>query len=79
MVSASEARVMTSNAQFAASGFAALADSTIREAANKGEAEASMLIPLNVVSDMVRFLNDNGYEEIVITGTFTGAMVSVAW
>lgn len=79
MVSATEARVLTDKAKFAASGFAALAESTIKEAAAKGEEEASMLIPLNVVADMVRFLNDNGYEEIVITGTITGALVSVAW
>lgn len=79
MVSASEAKVMTRKAQFAASGFAALAESTIKEAANNGESEATVLVPLNVVNDMVLFLADNGYEEIVITGALTGAMVTVAW
>ena len=49
MVSASEAKVMTRKAQFAASGFAALAESTIKEAANNGESEATVLVPLNVV------------------------------
>lgn len=43
MVSASEAKVMTRKAQFAASGFAALAESTIKEAANKGESEPQRL------------------------------------
>ena len=79
MISVSEAKVLTRKAQFAASGFAAMAESTIREAANKGESEVTMLIPLNVVSDMVEFLTSNGFEEVVITGAITGAMISVAW
>lgn len=79
MVSASEAKVLTRKAQFAASGYAKLAESTIREACEKGEDSATILLPLNVVEDMVHFLADNGYEECVITGAITGAMVSVAW
>lgn len=79
MVSAAEAKVLTHKAQFAASGWATLADSTIREACEKGEDSATMLIPLNVVSDMVEFLTSHGFEEVVITGAITGAMISVAW
>lgn len=79
MISLSEAKVLTHKAQFAASGWAQLADSTIREACEKGEDSATMLIPLNVVSDMVEFLTSHGFEEVVITGAITGAMISVAW
>lgn len=79
MISVSEAKILTHKAQFAASGFAAMAESTIREAANKGESEVTMLIPLNVVNDMVEFLTSHGFEEVVITGAITGAMISVAW
>lgn len=79
MISVSEAKILTNKAQFAASGFAAMAESTIREAANKGESEVTMLIPLNVVNDMVEFLTSHGFEEVVITGAITGAMISVAW
>lgn len=79
MISASEAKVMTRKAKFAASGWAALADSNIRDACEKGEDSASILIPLEVIEDMVTFLCDHGFEEVVITGALTGAMISVAW
>lgn len=79
MVSAAEAKVLTHKAKFAASGWAVLADSTIREACEKGEDAATILVPLNVVEDMVNFLCDHGFDEVVITGAITGAMVSVAW
>lgn len=38
-----------------------------------------VLIPMDVVPDMVTYLCDHGFEEVVVTGTITGAMVSVAW
>lgn len=79
MITANEAKVLTHKAQFAASGWAALADANIREACEKGEDSASILIPLEVVEDMVIFLCDHGFEEVVITGTLTGTMVSMAW
>lgn len=79
MISASEAKVMTRKAKFAASGYAKLAESTIREACENGEDSATILVPLNVVEDMIFFLADNGYTECIITGAITGAMVSVAW
>lgn len=79
MLYIAEARVLTRKAQFANSGWAALADSTIREACEKGENSATILVPLNVVEDMVTFLCDHGFDEAVITGAITGAMVSVAW
>lgn len=79
MVSATEAKVLTHKAQFAASGWAQLADSTIRDACEKGEDNATILVPLGVVDDMVGFLCSHGFEEVVITGAITGAMISVAW
>ncbi len=79
MLYIAEARVLTRKAQFAKSGFATLADSTIREACENGENTATILVPLNVVEDMVNFLCDHGFDEVVITGAITGAMVSVAW
>lgn len=79
MVSASEAKVLTRKAQFAASGYAQLAESAIREACSKGEDSATILVPVNVVDDMFYFLADNGYEECAVTGAITGAMVTVAW
>lgn len=79
MISATEAKVLSHKAKFAASGFAALAESNIKEACSNGEEEASMLIPLEVANDMVMFLADNGYEDIIITGALTGAVVTVAW
>ena len=79
MVSADQARALTKKARFAASGYASLADSTIREACEKGENSATILVPLEVAEDMVILLCDHGFEEVVITGAITGAMVSVAW
>ena len=79
MITVEEAKVLTRKAKFAASGFATLVESQIREACAIGEDSASILIPLEVVEDMVIFLCDHGFEEVVITGTLTGAMVSVAW
>lgn len=79
MISASEAKVLTRKAQFAVSGYAQLAESTIREACEKGEDNATILVPVCVVDDMLHFLADNGYEECIITGAITGAMVTVAW
>lgn len=79
MISVSEAKVLTRKAQFANSGYAHLADAAIREACEKGEDTAELLIPLDVVPDMVTFLCDYGFEEVVATGAITGAMVSVAW
>lgn len=79
MISASEAKVLTRKAQFAASGYAQLAESTIREACEKGEDNATILVPVSVVDDLLHFLADNGYEECIITGAITGAMVTVAW
>ena len=79
MISASEAKVLTKKAKFAQSGWAQLAESTIKEACEKGEDSATILLPLNVVEDMLHFLADNGYEECIITGAITGAMVTVAW
>ena len=79
MISVSEAQKLTNKAKFAKSGYAHLADTAIREACEKGEDSAEMLIPLDVVPDMVEFLCDHGFEEVVITGTITGAMVAIAW
>lgn len=79
MLYIAEARELTRKAQFANSGWATLADSTIREACEKGEDIATILVPLNVVEDMVNFLCDHGFEEVVIAGAITGAMVTVVW
>lgn len=79
MLYIAEARVLTRKAQFSKSGFATLADSTIREACENGENTATILVPLNVVEDMVNFLCEHGFEEVAIAGTLSGAMVSVAW
>lgn len=79
MISVAEARILTHKAQFAASGWAALAEANIREACENGEDSTSILIPLEVVEDMAIFLCDHGFKEVVITGTITGAMVSVTW
>ena len=79
MISAEEAKVLTRKAKFAASGWAALVEANIREACEKGEDSASILVPLEVIEDMVVFLCDHGFKEVVITGAITGAMISVAW
>jgi hypothetical protein len=79
MISASEARAKTREAQFAESGYAQLADSTIREACSNGDDSAIILVPVNVVDDMVLFLVNNGYEHIAVAGAITGAMVTVVW
>lgn len=79
MITASEAKDISGKAQFAQSGWAQLAESTIREACENGEDSATILLPLNVVEDMLYFLTDNGYEECIVTGAITGAMVTVAW
>ena len=79
MISVNEAKALSRKARFAVSGFADLAESNIRDACANGEDEASILIPLDVVNDMVMFLADNGYKDIVITGAITGAIVTVAW
>ena len=79
MITAIKAKELTRKAQFAKSGYAHLADTAIREACEKGEDTAEFLIPMEVVPDMVTFLCDHGFEEVLVTGTMTGATVSVAW
>lgn len=79
MITASEAQALTHKAQFAKSGYAHLADAAIRKACDEGESTAELLIPLDVVPDMVTFLCDHGFEEVVVTGAITGAVVSIAW
>lgn len=79
MISAVEAKTISNKAQFAKSGWAHLAESTIKEACENGEDSATILLPLSVVEDMLHFLTDNGYEECIVTGAITGAMVTVAW
>lgn len=79
MISASEAKDMTRKVRFASSGYAHIADTAIREACEGGEDTAEILIPLDVVPDMVTFLCDHGFEEVVVTGAIAGAMVSIAW
>ena len=79
MITAIKAKELTRKAQFANSGYANLADTAIREACAKGEDTAEFLIPMEVVPDMVTFLCDHGFEEVLVTGTMTGATVAVAW
>ena len=78
MISATEANIMTRKAKFANSAYARLAEVTISESASCGESETDILIPLEIVPDMVEFLTDNGYE-CIVTGAITGAMVNAAW
>ena len=79
MITAIKAKELTRKAQFANSGYANLADTAVREACEKGEDTAEFLIPMEVVPDMVTFLCDHGFEEVLVTGTMTGATVAVAW
>lgn len=78
MISANEARKITDSVNFKNSGFASLINSTIRDAASKGESRAEMLIPENVARDAVRFLEQNGFR-VVLGHMLTGALVIAAW
>lgn len=79
MITASEAKALTRKAKFAKSAYPHLVDAAVREACDEGEDTAEVLIPLDVVPDMVTYLCDHGFEEVVVTGTITGAMISIAW
>ena len=79
MITAIKAKELTRKAQFANSGYAHLADAAIRKACDEGESTAELLIPLDVVPDMVTYLCDHGFEEVVVTGAITGAVVAIAW
>lgn len=79
MISAEEAKELTRKAKFAKSAYPHLVDTAIREACENGEDTAEILIPLDVVPDMVTFLCDHGFEEVVVTGAITGAVVAIAW
>lgn len=79
MITASEAKALTRKAKFAKSAYPHLVDAAVREACDKGEDTAEVLIPLDVVPDMVTYLCDHGFEEVVVTGAITGAVVAIAW
>lgn len=79
MITASEAKVLTKKAKFAKSAYPHLVDAAVREACDNGEDTAEVLIPLEVVPDMVTYLCDHGFEEVVVTGAITGAVVAIAW
>lgn len=79
MITAPEAKVLTKKAKFAKSAYPHLVDVAVREACDKGEDTAEVLIPLDVVPDMVTYLCDHGFEEVVVTGAITGAVVAIAW
>lgn len=79
MISASEAKKLTRKAQFSNSCYASLATIAIREACKSGKDTVEIHIPLEVVPDMVTFLCDCGFEEVVAAGTITGATVSISW
>ena len=79
MITASEAKVLTRKAKFANSACPHLVDVAVREACDRGEDTAEVIIPIDVVPDMVTYLCDHGFEEVVVTGTTTGAVVAIAW
>lgn len=79
MITASEAKALTRKAKFAKSAYPHLVDAAVREACDNGDDTAEVLIPLDVVPDMVTYLCDHGFEEVVVTGTITGAVVAIAW
>ena len=79
MITAFEAKAMTRKAKFAKSAYPHLVDAAVREACDNGEDTAEVLIPLDVVPDMVTYLCDHGFEEVVATGAITGAVVAIAW
>ena len=79
MITAPEAKVLTQKAKFAKSAYPHLVDVAVREACDNGEDTVEVLIPMDVVPDMVTYLCDHGFEEVVVTGTITGAMISIAW
>ena len=79
MITASEAKVLTQKEKFAKSAYPHLVDAAVREACDNGEDTAEVLIPLDVVPDMVTYLCDHGFEEVVVTGAITGAVVAIAW
>lgn len=78
MISANEARRITDSANFRKSGFADLINSTIRDAASKGESEAAMLIPENVANEAAKFLEQHGFR-VILGHMLTGALVTAAW
>lgn len=79
MITAPEAKALTRKAKFAKSAYPHLVDVAVREACDNGEDSAEVLIPLDVVPDMVTYLCDHGFEEVVVTGAITGAVVAIAW
>lgn len=78
MISANEARKITDSVNFKNSGYADLINSTIRDAAGKGESRAEMLVPENVGRDAARFLEQHGFR-VVLGHMLTGALVIAAW
>lgn len=78
MISATEARCITDNAKFAKYGYAELINSTIREVAANGEDEASMLVPVKIAEQAIKFLETNGFR-VVSEMSMTGMVVTAFW
>lgn len=78
MISANEARRITDSTKFSNSGYAALINSTIREVAGNGKAEAPMLVPVNVAEQAVQFLEHHGFR-VKSEMTMTGMVITAAW
>lgn len=79
MITAPEAKALTRKAKFAKSAYPHLVDTAVREACEKGDDTAEVLIPLDVVPDMVTYLCDHGFKEVEVTCAITGAVVEIAW
>lgn len=78
MVSADEARKLMASAAFQNSPYVGLINSSIRDAAKKGKAEANILVPVAVADDAAKFLEQHGFT---VSGsvTMTGVVITAHW